>query len=128
MFIGFCLELQKLGLVEKIIATPNRFRAIPPTDAISILLEEKIDYFSNLQKKAQCFAKKVLFYYGMPSYSAEKNQITLVNEKQAIIHNAQQLIGKSKFSVDWITPIDEFQKWMTFCSDSFKSVRTNGQR
>jgi len=28
------LELQKLGIVEKIIATPNRFRALPPMAAL----------------------------------------------------------------------------------------------
>ncbi len=114
------LELEKLGLVEKIIATPNRFRAVAPTNAISLLLEEKIVYFNDLHKRAQCLAKKIVANYGKPNYSAEKNQILLINEKQSIIHKAQELISKSKLSIDWITPIEEFQKWMTFCCDSFR--------
>lgn len=120
------LELEKLGLVEKIIATPNRFRAVAPTNAISLLLEEKIVYFNDLHKRAQCLAKKIVANYGKPNYSAEKNQILLINEKQSIIHKAQELISKSKLSIDWITPIEEFQKWMTFCCDSFRFTSNNG--
>ena len=122
------VELQKLGLVEKLVATPNRFRTLPPTEAISTLLEKQTVYFKDLEKKGQCFAKEVLANYGNPSYSAEKNQILLINEKQAIMHKAQELIGKSKFSVDWITPVNEFQKWITFCSDSFRLARNNGAK
>ncbi|MCW4015672.1 MAG: hypothetical protein NWF06_04820 [Candidatus Bathyarchaeota archaeon] len=46
-------ELQKLGLIEKIIARPTRFRAIPIKEATSILLNHKKTVLKQLVVKAK---------------------------------------------------------------------------
>jgi predicted transcriptional regulator len=45
-------ELQKIGLIETLIATPRLFRAIPPNDAIKILLKMKEKEAQDLKLKA----------------------------------------------------------------------------
>ena len=120
------LELQKLGIVEKIITSPNRFRAVSPLKASSILLEEKNAYFNDLNKKAICIAKEISDNYGKSNYSTEKNQIVAINEKKALILKCREAIGKCKLSIDCIAPFNELPKWMTSCSQSFDLARNNG--
>jgi len=44
-------ELHKLGLVEKVIAAPNEFKAIPLTEGISILLQRMHEERAESHKK-----------------------------------------------------------------------------
>jgi sugar-specific transcriptional regulator TrmB len=46
------LELQKKGLVEKVISKPSKYQAIPLTEAISLLLEQKKNELTRLQSEA----------------------------------------------------------------------------
>jgi sugar-specific transcriptional regulator TrmB len=45
-------DLEKKGLIEKVIAKPTRFRPIPAKDAISILLQKRKQQYRRLRKKA----------------------------------------------------------------------------
>ena len=45
-------DLEKKGLIEKIIDRPTKFRAIPANNAISILLQKKTEHHNRLRKKA----------------------------------------------------------------------------
>ena len=122
------LELQKLGIVEKIITVPNRFRAVHPMKAMSILLEEKMTYFSDLSKKANCIAKEISDNYGNSNYPTEKDQIVAINEKKALVLKCQESIEKCKLSIDCIAPFNELPKWMISCSRSFDLARSNGAK
>jgi sugar-specific transcriptional regulator TrmB len=121
------LELETLGFVEKVVAKPNRFRAVPPMDAFSSFVGEKIIYLSELNNKVQFFAKKIMEDYGKPIHSNEKDQIVIINEKQAFLHKCRELIGKCQIGVDSIVP-DEFMKWVTSCSDAYNQAKNNGAR
>jgi len=49
-------QLQELGLIEKILGSPNTYQAVPIKDAISILLKKKeAQYFENKKE-----AKKII--------------------------------------------------------------------
>jgi sugar-specific transcriptional regulator TrmB len=45
-------DLEKKGLIEKIIDRPTKFRAIPANNAISILLKRRTEHSQRLRKKA----------------------------------------------------------------------------
>lgn len=45
--------LGKIGLVEKIVATPTMYKAVPLKEGISILLQQKTDENIELQKKTK---------------------------------------------------------------------------
>jgi sugar-specific transcriptional regulator TrmB len=46
-------KLQKLGLAEKVIAAPTTHRATPIRDGFSILLQQKTQEYTDLQKKTE---------------------------------------------------------------------------
>ncbi len=46
-------QLQKMGLIIRILGTPIRYEAIPFADAITLLLKFKEDQFIEIQKEAQ---------------------------------------------------------------------------
>jgi sugar-specific transcriptional regulator TrmB len=52
-------ELQKLGLIETLIATPKLFRAIPPSDAVRILFKMKEKQVQDLKLKANQFLENI---------------------------------------------------------------------
>jgi sugar-specific transcriptional regulator TrmB len=47
------LELQEIGLVEKFIGVPNRYKTGPISETLNILLERKNKWMSEVQKKAE---------------------------------------------------------------------------
>jgi sugar-specific transcriptional regulator TrmB len=46
------LELQKIGIVEKVIAKPSQYRAIPMAEAVSMLFQQKKNEVTKLQAEA----------------------------------------------------------------------------
>jgi sugar-specific transcriptional regulator TrmB len=50
-------QLQEIGLIEKIIDTPIKFRAIEIKDAVLILLNQRIKQTDKLQKEAKIVIK-----------------------------------------------------------------------
>ena len=51
-------ELQQLGLVQKTLVRPATFKAKPPKEAIEILMRQKKDEFSKMEKQADKFVQR----------------------------------------------------------------------
>ncbi|MCW4018512.1 MAG: hypothetical protein NWF00_07545 [Candidatus Bathyarchaeota archaeon] len=47
------LQLQKMGLVTKILGIPNLYRAVPLKDAVSALIDQKKDEYEEMQEVAE---------------------------------------------------------------------------
>jgi sugar-specific transcriptional regulator TrmB len=52
-------ELYRIGLVEKIVATPMKFRALSLDDGLSILLKQRYDKYIEIKKSAEKISKKL---------------------------------------------------------------------
>ncbi|MEM4142689.1 MAG: helix-turn-helix domain-containing protein [Candidatus Bathyarchaeia archaeon] len=52
-------ELQKLGLIQKIVAAPATFKAVPPNEAITILLQLNSQKQKEIQTKAEQFLQNL---------------------------------------------------------------------
>jgi sugar-specific transcriptional regulator TrmB len=52
-------ELQKLGLVERRIGIPNQYKTVPINQILTILLERKANWMSQVQKKTAELIQKV---------------------------------------------------------------------
>jgi sugar-specific transcriptional regulator TrmB len=46
------IQLQEIGLIEKILGTPNLYQAAPIEEGVSTLLKHKEDQSSEIQKEA----------------------------------------------------------------------------
>jgi sugar-specific transcriptional regulator TrmB len=73
--------LQKLGLTKKILTTPVSFRAIPPSEAISILLHRNIEKQKELRAKAKQFLKN---FKSHDSNCREDFQYTITSGLQGV--------------------------------------------
>ena len=92
--------LQKLGIVEKIIAAPTMFRAIPIKDALSILLERRTKETSELQAKTKELLKKFKKINAITIAPQEETQFILVPEKEALILRLKQAMMTAQRSID----------------------------
>jgi sugar-specific transcriptional regulator TrmB len=52
-------ELHNIGLVEKIVATPMKFRALSLNDGLSILLKQRYNKYIEIKKNAEKISKKL---------------------------------------------------------------------
>ncbi|MGB9842268.1 MAG: TrmB family transcriptional regulator [Candidatus Bathyarchaeales archaeon] len=55
-------ELQRLGLLQKIVATPAAFKALPPSEAVAILLQLNAQKQKEIQTRAEQFVKNFKNY------------------------------------------------------------------
>jgi len=99
-------QLQDVGLIEKIIDTPVRFRAIEVRDAVLILLDQRIKQTDKLQKEAKIVIKnfkKTCAHNGIND--EEKTEFILIPKKMALVHRKIQSINNAEKSVDIITTL-----------------------
>lgn len=112
--------------MEKIIAKPTRFRAIPIPEAVSILLERKLCFCSSLREKAREFTKKTVERYSKATRYQERNQFVLIPEREAIIFKAKEALENSQENMYIVTPCKEFVPLLVALAESFNKALTRG--
>ncbi len=95
------VELQKLGLVEKVVSVPSRFRAISTDDAFSILMERRKKETSELQDTISEMLQKFKIDHERMTLEEETN-LSLVPE-QATVRASKKTLGNVQKSFDVIT-------------------------
>ncbi|MDR1993031.1 MAG: hypothetical protein LBQ98_05990 [Nitrososphaerota archaeon] len=119
-------ELQRLGIVEKIITKPTRFCAVEPKKATTILIEKKKENFYELNRRAEEFVIKASEKYIPTTRYHEKDQIVLITEKQSIIHKIQESLERTQTTVDCLTPNREVLPWLTSIEEPIKKAKDRG--
>jgi sugar-specific transcriptional regulator TrmB len=74
-------RLQKLGLIKKVVTSPVSFRAIPPSEAISILLQLNAEKHKEIQAKAKHFLRN---FRSKERKSREDFQYTVTSGMQGV--------------------------------------------
>ncbi len=95
------IELQKMGLIEKIVSAPSKFRAISTADAFSLLMERRKKETSELQGTIDEMLKKFRTN-NVRAASEEEDKFSLVPE-QATVRAEQKTIANVQASFDTIT-------------------------
>ena len=95
------VELQKLGLVEKVVSVPSKFRAISTDDAFSILMERRKRETSELQETISEMLKKSKSD-NVRMALEEETKFSLVPE-QATVRAEKKTLGNVQKSFDVIT-------------------------
>ena len=121
-------ELQKIGIVQKIITKPAKFHAVQPKIAVSILLERKTSALAALNSEAEIFAKWTSKKTFKDSEDLEKDAFMLISQKSGIIEKCREEIERSCLSVDSIAPSKEFLPWIEACYDAFYAAAEKGAR
>jgi sugar-specific transcriptional regulator TrmB len=95
-------SLQKLGLVEKIITIPTKYKAIPIHDTVSILTERKIKETSELQARTRRLLRNFKEGNARITLQEEEPQFVLIPEKKAGFEKRRNAFENAQKSVDVI--------------------------
>jgi sugar-specific transcriptional regulator TrmB len=95
-------ELQEKGLVEKVIAVPTEFKAIPIEDGVRILIERQKAEISKHEKEAAELLHKLERITAERSLQEEKGQFVLVPEREAVALRTSKALNNALTSMDSI--------------------------
>ena len=109
-------RLLNLGLIEKIIDTPTKFKAIPIKDAITILIERMKKQTIQLEKES-----KELLHYFIANEGAgikeEESQFMIINDLQARLIRAKKQVAAAKNSINIVT---KWSFFLTYTSEALE--------
>ena len=92
--------LEKVGLVEKAITTPMRFKAVPMRDGISFLLESRTAEFSELNEKAIQLIKISKNENKIRDNEEEGADFMLIPEKKIVEKRRRSEIEAAQLKID----------------------------
>jgi len=99
-------QLQEIGLIEKIIDTPIKFRAIEIKDSVLILLDQRIKQTDKLQKEAKIVIKN---FKKTGTHNRindnETPEFILIPKKMALTHRKIHSINSAERSIDIVTTL-----------------------
>jgi sugar-specific transcriptional regulator TrmB len=117
-------NLQKQGLVEKIISNPAVFRAVPIDQSLSILFQRKEKEFSNLRQKTERLRLNFKNSKIAESFRDEDHQFVLIPEKGAEIEKRRKILKASNQSMDVINLWKRFSKTSyEYAGDDIKALQ-----
>jgi sugar-specific transcriptional regulator TrmB len=119
-------ELQEVGLVEKIIATPTKFQAVPIREAVFILTEKRNRKTAELRRSARELIR--LFEHSAPkaTYHKEDGQFRIVPKREALIIRKRKATSSAKESIDHISNWTAFQRGLDLSVGEVKQALDRG--
>ena len=116
-------KLQDMGLVKKIVSSPNEFSAIPIFDALSMLLQRKRKDQAELAEKADILIEKYNTFE--KNVSKEKlNQFILIPEKEMLIRERARAMDNAKEKILLMIPLKKLGPVLTnFLNHLTKQLR-----
>lgn len=116
-------ELQESGLIEKIIAKPYEFRAVPLKDGLSSLLEQKAEEYREARKKTKILLEK---FKGKEEEIFEEYVLTLIPKREAIITRIGNELRNAQQSVDFVTTVQRFMQAIQYYYAIYKEDLERG--
>ncbi len=106
-------NLQKMGLIEKIIEKPVRYKAIPLNQTLVFLLEIKNEQYKNVRSETEILLNEIKLRE--PDYRQQlKNfQFVLIPEGNAVIRKINATINSVESSVDLVLSWQRFSRGVT---------------
>lgn len=119
-------DLREIGLIEKILATPTEFKAIPIEDGISILIERRTKEVLDMRKKAEKVIQKFKNNNLRMTLEEEVGQYILIPEKEPLTIRLKKAIATTQKSADIITSQKAFAKVLFALNEDFKKALRRG--
>ena len=120
------LALNELGLVEKALTAPIKFKATPIEIGISMLMEQKNTEYSKLQTETTKMLNSFKKYEQKPIADEETPQFVLVPGKKPLKSKLLETIKNSQKTIDVITPWQVCQSTCYKWADIFKECINKG--
>jgi sugar-specific transcriptional regulator TrmB len=118
--------LQKLGLVEKVITKPAKFKATSIQDAVSILLEHRTKEHSELHAKTKKLLQNFKENNAKTTILEEEPQFVLIPKKEALHQRRMKATQNAQTSIDVVTSWKRFQRAMISYAETLKKAVERG--
>lgn len=119
-------ELNQMGIIEKLISRPAKFRAVPIKKAISLLLKRKKDSLLKIEKNAAELSGKMYENLSDAPMVSKKDRFVLLTEREAIICKAQELMGTSRKKIVLIIPWSEIMLSLNIAFEALNEACKRG--
>lgn len=103
-------KLQKLGLIEKILEKPTKYRAIPKKEALSLLLEAKTEKFREVTKETQFLINIVDTEKANNEDLIKNPQFVLIPQGKRLLNTIRTTIEKVQFNIDNVLSWERFSQ------------------
>jgi len=109
--------LQKLGLAEKIVATPTLFKAIPIKEGTSILIERRRVKTLALEKESKRLFSQLSQLPDEMLDDSEK--FVLIPKGEVLVRRVEETIKATQKTIRVITPWNESVQWISSLQESW---------
>jgi len=118
-------ELQRKGLIEKIIAAPTEYRALPLKDGLIVLLKRKAQEYSMVEEKIRELLDR---FKKDPEKKATSNEPDFIwtERGDASGHRLHKLIENTQTRIDLIDHWASFQRGFARCAELFMEISRRG--
>jgi|WetSurMetagenome_2_1015567.scaffolds.fasta_scaffold03942_9 sugar-specific transcriptional regulator TrmB len=114
------MDLQELGLVEKIVTFPTRFKPLPIADAVSLLMLRRNKETVEIGKRANALIG-FLSERNLKIQHSEDNQLTLILGGDAITAKLHKIMKNSKEQICVICSKMDFFQCKQFISETLQN-------
>jgi len=119
-------KLQEKGLVEKTIAKPNTFKAMPIHDGLPMLLRRKAEEYNEIEAKAKELLQKYEKNNEKEILQRDESQFILVPKKEAARRKFANAIENTQVSCDMILHWECFRYGMMEDTETWKKTVEKG--
>jgi sugar-specific transcriptional regulator TrmB len=116
-------KLHELGLVEKMITTPNIFKAVPIREGLLMLLRRKAEEYNEMEAKTRELLQKYEKNNEEKTLQRDESQFILVPEKEASRRKFTNAIVNTQTSIDMILQWECFRYGMIEDTETWKKNR-----
>lgn len=123
-------KLEKMGLIERVLGTPLKIRAIPVEGALSLLIEREKDEankkLSTLTAKTDAFLNNFKAYKVKTASKEEENHFVLMSQRNHIMQRGLTMIEKTKKEINLSTSKDKLIQVLLDYSVPLKKAMRKG--
>jgi sugar-specific transcriptional regulator TrmB len=114
-------ELQEIGLVERVVAKPAKFKAAPMANATSLLMEKRRDRTRELIEQATAILAD--FPEQSPKVMPqEKHQFLIIPKGEALVRRVEKAIKTADVKIQVINPWKETIQWLFKLHEYFQEA------
>lgn len=125
-------DLERTGLIERVLGIPAKIRAIPVEDALSVLVknvqEEAEEKLSSLVDKKEQFIKQFKARSGRAIQEDKSTQFSLISEKAAIMSKVSLFLKNVQKEIDIVASREKMGSVIMNYSDIFEKAIKKGVR
>jgi sugar-specific transcriptional regulator TrmB len=122
-------RLQELGLVEKIVATPFEFKAVPLDIGLQFLLKNKAEEYNQLKVKTKLLLREFKPNGAHKAPEIEGTQFVLIPQGAMVVNRIDEAIESAQSRVDFFLSWKNFSRAITtIFAEGAQKARSGGVR